>query len=105
MFKMEKKELQELRENLTLTITGEYLEKLRGNEVIIYALIYDYCQNNGKPCPYTSRQVATILNISHTSALSTLKALNENGHISKKDIIYDKVRYCLYYIDSICKEV
>lgn len=82
--------LQEMRETLGL----------KGNELLVYAVIYGYSQE-GQGCFYGSlSHLAEICGITTRTAITTLQSLQARGYILKSETIHNGVKYIAYTING-----
>lgn len=69
---------------------------LKGNELIVYAVIYGYSQE-GQGCFYGSlSHLAEICGITTRTAITTLQSLQAKGIILKSETIHNGVKYIAY---------
>lgn len=69
---------------------------LKGNELLCYALIYGFSQDDTSEFSGSTRYIAEWLNISKRTALELLKTLVQKGLLTKRDVMVKGVRYCRY---------
>lgn len=69
---------------------------LSGNELLCYALIYGFSQDEQSVFSGSSSYIATWLNIDKRNVLNVLKRLVEKGFIIKKEKIINNVKLCDY---------
>lgn len=65
---------------------------LKGNELIVYAIIYGFKEFTGSLnylCKWT--------NSTKQGVLKNLQSLVKKGYVTKKDILHNGVKYCSYY--------
>lgn len=70
--------------------------KLSGNELLTYAIIYDFSQDGKGVFSETSWYLAHTLYTTREAALRILKRLVEKKHLIKIDKIVNGVRRCDY---------
>lgn len=70
--------------------------KLSGNNMIIYAIIYNFCQTDGQYFNGSLSYLAEWANCSKPTVISSLNKLIELGYIIKKEFYKNKVKYCKY---------
>lgn len=70
--------------------------KLSGNNMIIYAIIYGYCQMEGQCFNESLSYLAEWANCSKPTVISSLKKLIELGYIIKREFYENNVKYCKY---------
>lgn len=85
------------RENY-ITIQGWMVSelKLSGNELVCYALIYGFTQDEESEFKGSLSYIAEWLNISKGNARLILKKLVDKGHLIKRDELINNVRFCRY---------
>ena len=71
--------------------------KLKGNELLVYAVIYGFSQLEGQKFTGSLQYLADWTNSSKQGVLKNLKSLVEKGLIGKNDILINGVKYCEYY--------
>lgn len=81
-----------------ITIQGWMVSqlKLSGNELICYALIYGFTQDEESEFKGSLSYVAEWLNVSKGNARLILKKLVDKGHVIKRDEVINNVRFCRY---------
>lgn len=70
--------------------------KLSGNNMIIYAIIYRYCQIEGQYFNESLSYLAELANCSKPTVISSLKKLIELGYIVKREFYENNIKYCKY---------
>lgn len=70
---------------------------LKGNELLIYALIYGFSQTEGQVFNGSLQYLADWTNSTKQGVLKNLKSLVEKGLIEKKETIFNGVKSCEYY--------
>lgn len=70
---------------------------LKGNELLIYALIHGFCQTEGQVFNGSLQYLADWTNSTKQGVLKNLKSLVEKGLIEKKETIFNGVKSCEYY--------
>ena len=70
--------------------------KLSGNNMIIYAIIYRYCQLEGQYFNESLSYLAELANCSKPTVISSLKKLIELGYIVKREFYENNIKYCKY---------
>lgn len=85
------------RENF-INVTGWMVSdlKLKGNELLIYAIIYGFSQDNESKFTGSLGYLAEWTNSTKQGVLKALKSLLEKGLISKKEEIKNGVKFCEY---------
>ena len=72
--------------------------KLKGNELLIYAIINGFSQK-GNGCFYGGlRYLEEWTNSSKPTVIGSLKSLVDKGLLKKADLFVDGVRYCSYQV-------
>jgi len=71
--------------------------KLSGNELLIYALIFSFAKDGVTEFHGSANYIASALNMSRRTVVSTLKSLTNNGLIKKKIT----GRYCHYTVQPV----
>lgn len=70
--------------------------KLSGNNMIIYAIIYRYCQMEGQYFNESLSYLAELANCSKPTVIKSLKKLIELGYIIKREFYENNVKHCKY---------
>lgn len=73
---------------------------LKGNELLIYAIIYGFCQEEGQEFTGSLKYLSQWTGASKSTIMSTLKSLVDKGLISKRDEIRNGVRFCAYHTEN-----
>lgn len=71
--------------------------KLKGNELLIYAIIYGFSQAENQTFKGSLQYLADWTNSTKQGVLKSLKALTEKGYIIKNENIINGVKFCEYY--------
>lgn len=81
-----------------VTIQGWMLTELnlKGNELLIYAIIYGFTQNCEQDFTGSLQYLAEWTNTSKRTIITTLKSLVEKGLILKEEEIKNGVKFCKY---------
>lgn len=70
---------------------------LKGNELIIFAIIYSFSQDGESEFTGSLSYMQTFANInSHNTVTAALQSLQEKNYITKREYIKDNVRRCAY---------
>lgn len=69
---------------------------LKGNELIVYAIIYGFSQDGGQYFSGSLQYLASWTNSTRQGVLSCLKSLLKKGLIEKKETIINNVKFCEY---------
>lgn len=70
---------------------------LKGNELIIYALIYGFSQTEGQVYSGGLQYLADWTNSTKQGVIKNLKSLVEKGYIVKNEKVVNNVKFCEYY--------
>lgn len=68
--------------------------KLKGNDLLVYAIIYGFSQNEDQYFTGSVQYLAEWTNSTRQGIIKTLKGLVERGLIKKEEIGLNKNRYC-----------
>lgn len=71
--------------------------KLKGNELIIYAIIYGFSQLEGQKFTGSLQYLAEWTNSTKQSVIKCLKSLIKKNLIVKEENIINRVKFCEYY--------
>lgn len=71
---------------------------LKGNELLIYAIIYGFSQNSESKFSGGLTYLSEWTNSTKQGILKALKNLQDKGLIEKNDIVVNKVKYCEYKV-------
>lgn len=72
--------------------------KLKGNELLIYAIIFGFSQTEEQKFSGSLRYLSEWTNSTKQSVLSCLKSLMRKGYIKKEEQIINGVKHCSYSI-------
>lgn len=72
--------------------------KLKGNELVIYAIIYGFSQTENQLYTGSLQYLANWTNSTKQGVIKCLKSLQEKGLIGKKEKIINGVKFCEYYL-------
>ena len=75
--------------------------ELKGNELLVYALIYGYSQTEENRYTGSLQYIADWLNSSKQTVINTLKSLLEKGLIQKYEYLKNGVKYVEYYASDL----
>ena len=91
-----------LNENF-ITIQGWMVNELglKGNELIVYAIIYGFSQAENQVFNGSLQYIADWLNTSKQTVINTLKHLQEKELIEKKEQYLNGVKFCEYYSKNL----
>ena len=70
--------------------------ELKGNELIVYALVYGFTQDGEQFFSGSLNYIADWINASKSTAQSIVKSLLEKGLLVKKDNYVNNVKFCAY---------
>lgn len=73
--------------------------ELKGNELLIYAIIYGFSQAEDQAFSGSLQYLADWTNTSKQSVLNNLKSLQEKGYITKTEKMLNGVKFCSYKCD------
>ena len=84
-----------------ITIQGWMVSnlKLKGNELLIFALIYGFCQLEGHKFNGSLQYLADWTNSTKQSCINNLKILQEKELIIKEEKEINGIKYCTYSIN------
>lgn len=74
--------------------------ELKGNELIIYAIIYGFSQAENQTFGGGLRYLAEWTNSTKRSVMNCLQSLIDKGYISKNERLINGVKFCEYYATS-----
>lgn len=83
-----------------LVVQGYMINQLslKGNELIVYALIKGFCQDETSYFEGSSQYVADWISSTKKTALTILKSLTEKGLLEKKEVEVNGVKFCKYKV-------
>lgn len=86
------------RENY-ITVQGFMIKdlKLKGNELLIYAIIYGFSQAENQVFSGSLQYLADWTNSTKQGVIKNLKSLTEKGFIVKQEKTINGVKFCEYY--------
>lgn len=70
---------------------------LKGNELLVYAIIYGFSQNGEDKFTGSLQYIADWTNSTKQGILKCLKSLLEKGFIEKKEIFKNNIKFVEYY--------
>ena len=82
--------------------------KLKGNDLIIYAIIYGFSQVENQVFSGSLQYLCDWTNSSKQGIQKNLKSLIEKGYIGKNDKYINGVKFCEYYatkFNTVCNKV
>lgn len=74
---------------------------LKGNELIIYAIIYGFSQAEGQVFNGSLQYLAEWTNSTKQGVIKNLKSLVDKGYIVKKEKMLNNVKFCEYYATKL----
>lgn len=86
-----------------INIQGWMVTKLglKGNELLIYAIIYGFSQTEDQTFNGSLQYLADWTNSTKQGVTKNLKALVEKGYIVKEDKYINNVKFCEYYATKL----
>lgn len=82
--------------------------KLKGNELLVYAIIYGFSQDGESRFTGSLQYLADWTNSSKQGVMKNLKSLTEKGYIEKIDRTINGVKFCEYHtteLDGVLNKV
>lgn len=82
--------------------------KLKGNELLIYSIIYGFSQDGEQVFNGSLQYLADWTNSTKQGVSKNLKALVDKGYIAKEDKYVNGVKFCEYYatkFNTVCNKV
>ena len=82
--------------------------KLKGNELIVYALIYGFSQSENQKYAGSLQYLADWTNSSKHGVMKNLKSLVEKGFIQKEERMINGIKFCEYHateLHEVCNKV
>ncbi|MCI8486893.1 MAG: DnaD domain protein [Clostridia bacterium] len=79
--------------------------KLKGNELIIYAIIYGFSQTPGQKYNGSLQYLMNWTNSSKQGVLKNLKSLLDKGFVEKEEKYINNIKYCEYSSKSLTEVV
>ena len=70
---------------------------LKGNELLIYAIIYGFSQLEGQTYDGGLQYLADWTNSTKQGVIKNLKSLIDKGLINKKESVLNNIKFCEYY--------
>lgn len=82
-----------------ITIQGFMVNELhlKGNELLVYAIIFGFCQSKDQRFTGSLQYLAEWTNSTKQGVLKNLKSLLEKGYIVKEEKLLKGVKFCEYY--------
>ena len=97
----------DLVKNKHLIVVHEFMLRdlrLKGNELLVYAIIFDSSQTEEQKFSGSLRYLAGRTNSTKRGVLNSLKSLMQKGYIKKEEQIINGVKYCSYRISKKSEE-
>ncbi len=93
-----------------VTIQGWMINemKLKGNELLVYAIINGFSQEENQVFSGSLQYLADWTNSTKQGVMKNLKSLVEKGYIGKNEKIINSVKFCEYYVTKfrgVCNKV
>lgn len=87
-----------MKDNNYITILAPMISKLKlsGNNLIVFALIYGFSQEEGTYFTGSLSYICEWTNMTKASVVATLKALVKYGYINKIEETINNVKFCKY---------
>ena len=76
---------------------------LSGNRLIVYALIHGFSKDNVHEFHGSINYICEWTNLTRNTVISVLKSLVDDGLITKREYIENKVKFCAYQIRGSAK--
>lgn len=73
---------------------------LKGNELLVYAIIYGFTQDGESFFTGSAQYIADWLGATKKTARTILNALAERGLLEKKDVMENSVKFCHYRVKN-----
>ena len=91
--------MSKLRDNNYVSIPAFMVKdlKLKGNELIIYAIIYGFSQTENQAFTGSLQYLADWTNSTKQGVINSLKSLISKGYIGKNEKYLNGVKFCEYY--------
>lgn len=92
--------MSKIRNENYITILGFMINelKLKGNELLIYAIIYGFSQNQESKFEGSLQYLADWINGTKQTVIACLKSLTEKGLIEKEEIFLNGIKFCRYVV-------
>ena len=78
--------------------------RLKGNDLLVYAIIFDFSQTEEQKFSGSLRYLAGRTNSTKRGVLNSLKSLMQKGYIKKEEQIINGVKHCSYRISKKSEE-
>ena len=91
--------MNKIRDNNYINIQGWMVTKLglSGNDLLVYAIIYGFSQDDGSMFTGSLQYLADWCNATKQGIQKNLNKLVKNGYIQKEEYYENKVKFCNYY--------
>ena len=100
-----------IRDDNFYTVIGWMLNvlELKGNELIVFAIIYSFSQDGESEFTGSLTFLQTFANTSQNTVMTYLRTLQEKNYILKREYVKNNVRRVAYranleYIDKLLRE-
>lgn len=92
------KNMSKVKDENYISISGWMVTRLglKGNELLVYAIIYGFSQNDEKSFTGSLQYLADWTKSTKQSCIKCLKSLAEKGYITKHEKIVNGVKFCEY---------
>ena len=74
--------------------------KLKGNELLVYAIIYGFSQSEGQKYTGSIQYLADWTNSSKRGIMNALQSLEAKGFIIKAESYINNVKFCSYWVNK-----
>lgn len=74
--------------------------KLKGNELLVYAIIYGFSQSEGQKYTGSIQYLADWTNSSKRGIMNALQSLESKGFIIKAESYINNVKFCSYWVNK-----
>jgi uncharacterized phage protein (TIGR02220 family) len=95
--------MAEIRNENYIVIQGWMVNELhlKGNELIVYACIWGFCQKEGQTFAGGLQYLADWTNSSKQGVMNNLKSLIDKGLIVKTETFVNRVKFCSYHTTNL----
>lgn len=74
--------------------------KLKGNDLIVFAIIYGFSQDKGNKCTVSLKYFQNSLNVSKNTVLKSISFLTEKEFITKEQSVFNNVTFNAYFFNK-----
>ena len=94
--------MSKVKNNVYVVIQGWYINelKLKGNELMVYSIIYGFCQDGESRFTGSLQYLADWTNSTKQGVMKVLKSLVEKKLIIKSEKFINNVKFCEYKIND-----